>query len=277
MDSEDIRQHWTNWAATYGTGLRATTKSWTAKALEIDALSRRLGQLVAAPAKARVLEVGCGNGVNCVELAQQFSEAHFDGVDYIAEMVAAATENARNRNVADRIQFFVGDILQLDRVAGLESEYDIVFTDRCLINLNTIELQKEGISSLAAKVKVGGHLLMIENSTTSHGEQNRCRGFLDLPPRKPADFNLFLDEAEIHRHLKMIGIELIDVEDFSSLHDLMLYVLVPAINGGAVEYDHPLVEAATLLSKELSATQPSRFGAFGQNRLFVCRKVTPRE
>jgi SAM-dependent methyltransferase len=272
MDSHDIREHWLSWATTYGTDLRATTKTWTAKALEVDALFRRMRNLQSASKTARILEVGCGNGVNCIEIAKSLPHLQFDGIDYVPEMVRAATENARISDVENRVRFFVGDVLQLNRVKGLAQEYDVVFTDRCLINLNTIDLQKRAISSLAERVKAGSYLLMIENSIVSYGAQNDCRMLLGLPPRKPADFNLFFDEDELRPHLKTIDLDLIDVEDFSSLHDLMLYVLVPATNGGVVQYDHPLVEAATVLSKGLSSTQAGSFGAFGQNRLFVCQK-----
>jgi 4-aminobutyrate aminotransferase-like enzyme len=39
MDHERIKEHWRNWAATFGTGLNATTRTGTAKAMEIDALT----------------------------------------------------------------------------------------------------------------------------------------------------------------------------------------------------------------------------------------------
>ncbi|HXP31156.1 MAG TPA: class I SAM-dependent methyltransferase [Stellaceae bacterium] len=271
MESRRIHEHWSNWAATYGTGLRATTKTRTAKALEIDALCRRLNSLLGDKTEARALEVGCGNGINCVALAKALPNMRFDGVDYVPDMVAAARENGRAGGVEARLRFFVGDALHLDEIAGLGSAYDLVFTDRCLVNLNTVEQQKLGITALAAKLRRGGHLLMIENSLTTYGKQNRLRELLGLPPRQPADFNLFFDETEIRPHIRATGLELIDVEDFLSLHDLMLYVLVPAINGGAVDYEHPLVQAAAKLNQEMSATEPGGFGAFGQNRLFVCR------
>jgi SAM-dependent methyltransferase len=273
MDTQEIRQHWSNWASTYGTSLRATTKTWTAKALEIDALYRRLRMVLPDSGSADILEIGCGNGVNCIELAKQIPQGHFDGVDYVDQMVDAAIENVRSSNVAERMRFFVGDVLQLNQLSALKQTYDVVFTDRCLINLNTLDLQMRAITALAAKVKAGGHLLMIENSTTTYDRQNDCRALLGLPRRKPADFNLFFDEAAITKHLGDIGLDLTDVEDFSSLHDLVLYVLVPAINGGEVQYDHPLVEAATTLSKELGAGGSEAFGSFGQNRLFVCRRT----
>jgi predicted O-methyltransferase YrrM len=271
MEASEIHEHWTRWATQYGVNLRATTKAATPKILELDALTRRLRTLFDGAERADILEVGCGNGVNCVALAGALRNLRFDGVDFVQEMVQAAIESAHTAGAAD-VRFFVGDVLEMGTVSGLRAQYDAVFTDRCLINLNTLELQKRAITVLAEKVCRGGHLLMIENTLTTYGEQNRCRQILGLQPRTPASFNLFFDEPAIRAHVDQLGLELQHVEDFISLHDLVLYVLVPAINGGKVDYEHPLVKAATTLSVAISATQPNAFGAFGQNRLFDWRK-----
>jgi SAM-dependent methyltransferase len=262
-------EHWKDWAATYGSSLRATTKTWTAKALELDALQRRLREIGDV---ATVLEVGCGNGVNCLELAKVFPTCTFDGVDYVPEMVAVAEDSRCESDAATRLHFFVGDALDLAVVDGLRGSYDVVFTDRCLINLDDTECQKRAISELSSKVRPDGHLIMIENSTSTYAEQNRCRQLLGLPPRVPESFNVFLEEEAIVAHIAAVGLDVVDIEDFSSLHDLALYVLIPSLNGGKVDYGHPFVEAATTLSIGLAASGRAEFGALGQNRLFCCRK-----
>jgi SAM-dependent methyltransferase len=272
MEQREIQDHWTNWATTYGAELRATTKTWTAKRLEIGALARRLTQLFGNERSVNVLEVGCGNGINCVELAKAFPRMNLDGFDFIPEMIAAARENARAAGVEKQIRLFVGNVLEVAAVHGLDVAYDVVFTDRCLINLNKVELQQNAISLLGDRLKPGGYLLMIENSDLAYGRQNRCRELLGLPPRSPASWNLFIDESKILSHAEALGLQLEDVEDFISLHDLVLYVLVPAINGGEVDYDHPLVQAATKLNLAMSAVDPGAFGSLGQSRLYVYRK-----
>jgi SAM-dependent methyltransferase len=271
MDASQIHDHWTQWATQYGADLRATTKSSTPKVLELEALSRHLRAILGGRSSASVLEVGCGNGVNCLALAQALPKVRFDGVDFVREMVTAANESARSTGQAN-LRFFEGNAAQLDAVVCLESRYDVVFTDRCLINLNTLELQLRALTGLAARLHPDGHLVLIENSMTTYNEQNRCRQILGLPARTPASYNLFFDEDAVRTHVAGLGLELVQVEDFITLHDLVLYVLVPAINGGTVDYEHPLVKAATTLSAGISASKPSAFGAFGQNRLFHWRK-----
>ena len=56
------------------------------------------------------------------------------------------------------------------------------------------------------------------------------------------------------------------VDEFAALHDLVLYVLVPASNGGTVDYGHPVVEAATRLL--LACPGAGGVTSAGQNRLF---------
>ncbi|HZQ18198.1 MAG TPA: class I SAM-dependent methyltransferase [Terriglobales bacterium] len=275
MEMREIKDHWTDWATTYGEQLKATTKTPTIKELEIDVLARAITQVIGTTqASFTMLEVGCGNGLNCMALAQIFPNARIDGLDYVPEMVEAAEAgNAKFRH-SKNLRFHVGNALNLSATSELREVYDIVLTDRCLINLNTIELQKKALVSIARKIKRGGHFAMLENSLQTYEAQNECRALLGMKPRTPALYNLFIDEKEIVPHLDTCGLDLIDVEDFGSLHDLLLYVLLPFTNSGEVDYAHPLVKAATMLSKHTSQTTPSAFGRFGQNRLYLCRKTS---
>ena len=273
MEAAAIQTHWTDWASRYGTDVRATTRCRSAKRVEIEALRRRVASLLGDAHDARLLEVGCGNGVNCIALAQGFPGARIDGIDFVPEMVEAARAGSREAGLADRLRFVVGDVTRLDAVQGIETRYDIVFTDRCLINLETAEAQGEAIATLAARLAAGGHLLMIENCLDTFGAQNAARIALGLEPRTPAAFNRFFTDAEMYAHVEAAGLALVEVEDFASLHDLLLYVLLPAANGGAIEYDHPIVSAAAeLVTVPRDGPRPD-FGAFGQNRLYVCRRA----
>lgn len=271
MNEDEIKEHWEEWAQTYGTSPRATTKTSTAKALELDALTRAFKDILASLPVKRVLEVGCGNGQNCFHLSQAFPLLSFTGVDFIPKMIESARVAKNQLGLKDdRLLFLEGNVLDLQLP---ESTYEIIYTDRCLINLNKDELQKQAISALAKFLPSGGYLVMIENSQQTYAKQNRARELVQLPPRKPAEFNHFFDEEIILPHLRTADLELLKAEDFISLHDLILYVLVPAINGGAVDYQHPLVEVATRLNIGLSFEFPGSLGEFGQNRLFLCRKI----
>ncbi|KJV09124.1 hypothetical protein VZ95_13415, partial [Elstera litoralis] len=174
MTNKAVFEHWTDWAEAYGTALRATTKTPTVKFLELDAFTRHF-QSILGERKADILEVGCGVGLNVLPLAKHFPDLSFDGVDAAAEMIASAQETLGSQDAAvrDRVRFFHGEGVALDTIPGLRDSYDIVFTDRFLINVKPLENQQRIISKMAAKLKPGGYLLMIENSINTFNQQNQ--------------------------------------------------------------------------------------------------------
>jgi SAM-dependent methyltransferase len=272
MKLDEIKDHWRNWANA-GLDFRATTRAATIKRLEIDALARAIRLCDSNETLTLdVLEAGCGNGQNCVALAQIFPQIRFDGFDYIEKMVDSARLLATQNNVSDRTYFTIGDMLAVSN-AKIRDCYDVVFTDRAIINLNTQELQFRAIRSLCSLVRPRGLFLLLENFVETYERQNDCRERLGLQRRSPAAFNVFLNGTQTETFVREFGFELVEVDDFGSLHDLILYVLLPAVNDGRIEYGHPLVEATATLCEKLPSEDRS-FGAFGQNRLFVFRKLT---
>ena len=270
LSSEEIKNHWTNWAHVYKDDLKATTKTPTIKMLEVDALGRAIESInFSNESDVQVLEVGCGNGFNCFPLAQKFSTYTFTGVDYIEEMVANAKASQAANASSKNLTFYQGNILELEKHSGLDLTYDVIFTDRCLINLNTPELQEAALDQLWKKLKPTGHLILIENIQHTHSQQNDLRESLGLGRRIPDSFNLFIDEARLLDYAAS-KLELLKQEDFACLHDVVLYVLVPALNEGRVDYDHPMVSKVTemlLANPELAQS----FNNYGQNRLYLFR------
>ena len=169
------------------------------------------------------------------------------------------------------LSFKGGNIIHLDTNSDLEKSYDVIFTDRCIININSLEQQLKALDQLINKLKSGGYLILIENPTNNYENQNVCREVVGLERRTPADYNLFLDEKAFLEHAKK-KVELIEIEDFGSLHDIVLYVLVPMINGGKIDYEHPIVNATADFLTHTSPKFKNAFGRFGQNRLYLFKK-----
>ena len=274
MDAAEIKMHWETWAREFETDLRATTKARSIKKLEVNALCNAIKKMNFSQNEVLdVLEVGCGNGYNLFALSQLFPHFSFTGVDYIPEMIEhAKTIQGEDKDKYAQIDFQVGDILQLDTNEILRESYPIVFTDRCIINLNSTELQLKALKQLSSKVNAGGYLVVLENTKQNFVRQNDCREVLGLAKRVMPEFNHFLDESEFLGADE--SLELIATDDFGSLHDIVLYVLVPMINQGEIDYDHPLVKVAGDLSSGISEKYETPFGSFGQNRLFLYEKVS---
>lgn len=266
MELKGIREHWVDWATRYEADLRSTTKTPTIKQLEIDAFARAIEAI--APAPRTALEVGCGNLINTLTLARRFPGMRWVATDYLPEMVANSIRNRdKEPDLAGRIDVAQADVRAADATAG--APFDVVICDRVVINLNTWQLQREALDALVKAVRPGGHLLMIENTTGGFAEQNRLRTAVGLAARTAAEFNLFLNDGQVREHLAD-RCDLVCAEDFGSLHDVLLYVLTPLVNGGEVDYGHVLVKAAT----ELTLALPDRLsiGPYGQNRLYVFRR-----
>lgn len=266
-----IHEHWKNWAVTYGTELRATTKTGTAKLIELAELAKTISSLKEQlPVNAKILEIGCGNGHNLFSLYEVFPEYKYEGVDFIDEMISSAEQLRQSKLIEkESINFSVGNVLNLE---CLHEQYDLIFTVRCLINLNTDILQMNAIANIAEKIKSGGYILMLENSTGSYSRQNYLRTLGGLEKREPAEFNHFMNEELVNNKLNSLGFFKVKSNCFSTLHDVVLYVLLPMINGGKVDYENPIVEAAAKLSSALTENGYEMLGDYGQNRLYLYRK-----
>jgi SAM-dependent methyltransferase len=267
----DIEQHWENWAKEFKLDVRATTKTRTIKELEVAALYQAFARTPFFTQTAcRVLEVGCGNGHNCFMLHDLLPHFEFTGVDFIPEMIDNAEKIKYSGSKYDAIHFAVGNVLELDENTSLDEQYQIVFTDRCLINLNTHALQQQALDQLYKKTVPGGYVVLIENVEQTYKKQNALRESVGLQARTPDAYNLFLNEESFLAHASK-NLQLIDAVDFASLHDLILYVLVPMMNNGKVDYDAKIVHSATQLL--LASEKLGRAcGSFGQNRLYLFRK-----
>ncbi len=274
MDLNEIKEHWEKWAREFETDLRATTKTSTIKKLEINAIYKAIEKTHFGRTKdVEVLEVGCGNGYNCFALSELLQDFYFTGVDYVSDMIQNAKKFQTNNPIKySRIKFQVGDILNLENNKDIKNEFDIVFTDRCIINLNTIDLQLKAINQLSKKVSQNGYLIILENFIQNYTRQNDCRKSVGLPKRNPAEYNLFIDEDVLIPYITK-SLELVLIDDFGSLHDVLLYVLIPMISNGEIDYNHPLVKAATELSVSISEKYDNPFGSFGQNRLFLFHRA----
>lgn len=272
MQLDDIKTHWQNWASSFGKDLRATTKGRTAKMIECAAIGRVIERASADRKRTlRVLEVGCGNGFNCSWIAGNYADTVVSGVDYIPDMIDAARQRQADDGIDPaRLSYGVDDALTLATVAD---DFDVVFTNRCIINLNTPELQRQAINRLCDRVAPGGYVMLIENSYEARMRQDLLRQAVDLPTRPIDVFNTFIHDGDIERILTGRGFEVVSSQTISSLHDVVLYILLPMINGGKVDYDHPLVEAAARLNIEMSAALDDSLGTIGQNRNVVGRRL----
>lgn len=279
------RAHWEDWASTYGSDLRATTKCHSIKRLELEAISRHIDGLGGAPA---MLEVGCGNGYNGLALANRHPELRYLGLDFSAEMIGHAVAAVRDApaQVADRVAFHVGDARRLAAPLTLDgadvshvgaawappvAAVDLVLTNRMLINLASADEQLDAMRRIRSMLVPGGRFLMLENSVQTHARLNDVRVALGLPVRPAAQFNHFIDERAVIAPFAQ-EMTLRDVEDLGAIHDLLLYAVEPKLSDGEVTYDSPLLTVVTEALLALGRSAGEQL-PFGQNRLWVWERA----
>ena len=185
-------------------------------------------------------------------------------------------------DVARRMAFGVGDARELRPPLDLDGDgpshagdawelpaqsVDLVLTNRMLINLASADEQLAAMRRFKSLLEPGGLFLMLENSVQTHARLNGVRTALGLPERPAATFNLFIDEADVIAPFQD-EMELLDVEDFGAIHDLLLYAVEPRLGDGEVHYDSALLSTVTEALLGLGADAGSRL-PFGQNRLWV--------
>lgn len=252
---EEIREYWDDNARRHRAGLAATTPDPLAKELEVAALKRALDPAL------DTLEVGCGNGYNLFSLAVTFSGA-LTGVDFAPAMIEVANETARTRLDAARFRFEVASVL--DDLSRL-GKFQQVFTDRCLINLTSLDEQVAGLENLARALPVGGRLALVESTRQGQECINSFRQQVGLTTIPYHWHNLYLDEAaflaRVPRYLRHIA-----TDNFASLY----FVISRVFNAKLT----PVGQAPDYLAEinKIAAALPS-FGDCAPLKLFLFERV----
>jgi SAM-dependent methyltransferase len=102
----------------------------------------------------RALDLGCGLGRACIELARRGWQC--DGVDFVPQAIAQAQRRATAAGVAERIRFHVAPVT---RLGFLQSPYDLALDVGCLHGQRGDELYAYA-AELSRLVRPGGHYLL---------------------------------------------------------------------------------------------------------------------
>ncbi len=207
-----------------------------------------------------VLDVGCGNGDTLVRLALERGCTGV-GVDFATEMIDAARAASASRGCGGTLGFRVGAVPGLPTDLGA---FDYALSERCLINVDTVEAQHEAFRDIMRHVKPAGRYLMIESFRQGLERTNELRAILDLEPIEPPWHNLFLDEATV---AGWAGDEFAvdEVVPFSSTYHFLsrvVYARLARDRGEELRYDSDINRLACRLPI---------VGDFGPVRLWVWR------
>lgn len=210
----NIKEYWDSRAELHRGNPLATTDDVFLRELEFKALSRAIRDL---KVEGWVLDVGCGDGFTTIRLADEFPELEFHGIDYSEKMI----EIAQGRG--SRVEFSVGDVTDLSQ----HPQYDLIISDRCLINLKTTPEQFTAIEQIAKHTR---YFVAIENFIEGHNAMNKarvCVGLEEIPVRW---HNLYFMKGMFMREVAK-HFDHIIWDDFASSYYFATRVVCPASCG----------------------------------------------
>ena len=186
-DPKKISEHYTSQAKLYNISPKSTMKDQFIRALEVSKLRETLTKL--SNKNTKVLEVGCGNGYTISKLSKKL-ECNFVGIDSNQQMIQLASKRRLKK-----IIFSKQSILEPKFRSGM---FDIVFTQRCLINLISWKSQKTALNQIHRLLKKDGFLVLLEAFDDGLKELNQARHIMGLEKISPAWHNLYINKTKLH-------------------------------------------------------------------------------
>ncbi|MEK7462346.1 MAG: class I SAM-dependent methyltransferase [Patescibacteria group bacterium] len=258
-DIAEVQEMWNEAARAKKDSPLATTHDRILRDLEIAAILKRIPE---GKKTLKVLDIGCGNGFSTLEYAKARSH-EFHGIDFSPEMVkyAEAAKKKAIKKLKGKVSFAEGDAL---KVTAKDGTYDIVTTDRCIVNLVTLEDQKASIKEIHRLLKKGGRAIICEGTMQGFTNINNLRKLAKLPIMKNHWHNIYLDETKLEPVMRKY-FEVIEIDPFAST-----YYIASRIFNALAATDPSKPDYFSKINK-VAATMPS-FGEYSPLKVWYLKK-----
>ena len=243
-DPTKISQHYTSQAKLYNTSPKSTMKDQFIRSLEVSKLRETLTKL--SGKNTRILEVGCGNGYTVSKLSKKL-ESNFVCIDANKEMIQLAKKR-RLKKIVFRKQ----SILESTFRSGT---FDIVFTQRCLINLTSWKSQKIALNQIHRLLKKDGFLVLLEAFDDGLKDLNQARRMIGLEKISPPWHNLHLNKSKLRDFIQKKFVngdsksKQLTYDNFLSSYYFGSRVLYPGLleKKSQIKYNNKFVEFFSLM------------------------------
>lgn len=212
-----VKEHYKKEAKENNLSLTSTMADVSTRRLEIENIL-----LYLKPGK-KCLEVGCGNGAASIEISKKI-KLDLTATDFSSDMIALAKKQS-TKGIKGKIVFKEEDVLKIN----YDKEFDVVFTERCIINLLNWEDQKMALKNMATALKKGGILFLVEAFQDGLDELNNARKDLGLDQIGPAYHNFYLNKEKVIEYLKGEQLHIAQENNFLSSYFFGSRVLYPAL------------------------------------------------
>ncbi len=171
-------------------------------------------------------DIGCGDAQATLRYAAKVHQCvGFERSEYLRKKATEAATKSGLRNIIIKS----GDILEM---INLPEKFDVIVTQRVLINLVSWEEQKQALINIYNALKPGGRYIMIENTEDAFLALNQMRAEVKLESIPKHWHNLFLDYEKLMAFLEG-KFQLVDFHDFGLYYFLTrVYVQIFAMFKG---------------------------------------------
>jgi ubiquinone/menaquinone biosynthesis C-methylase UbiE len=235
--NEQIKKYWDTRAIENAQSSETTTNDVYLRELEICTLIQAIKDT--GLSEGTILDAGCGDGYSTIRISKELTTFRFVGIDYSENMIEIAQRRLREDGNPGTIEFIVADIEKL--FPSFHSrKFDIVITDRCLINLDSTKAQYEVMRQIQQMLKPSGYYIAIENFLEGQKKLTELRQAVGLPEIPIRWHNLFFDESDFIAFAKSIFC-FVRVVNFSSAYYFatrVIYSLLCKIRNEQPDYRH---------------------------------------
>lgn len=237
-------------------------------------LKKRSYELMEVDSDSKILDVGCGPGIDTLALSKIISDlGHITGLDLDGEMIDLANKKAAMENLSHRVTHDIGDanLLPYD-----DNTFDSV---RCERLLQHLESPEKALGEMIRVAKKDGYIVVADTDLTTMSID--CDDFdLELKMRRvysTASRNGYIGR-NLYRMFKEYGLSKIRVEIFPfhiTDFELARFLLqAPLAEKKAIQEKYISSNEIDVFYKNLSTlASQGLFFAYGNMLLVVARKA----
>lgn len=232
-----------------GKNLYVTSPDFNLREIEIKFIIDTVKKLYPRDEQLKIIDIGCGNGLTDLRLAQSIS-ADIIGTDFSKAMIEGA-EYLRNKfEDMDIIPIFkIGDARKIEYP---DNYFDVVISQRLIMNLPDEETQKAVIAEARRVLKKNGLFIMVE------GTRNGLRRLNDFREKMGLDAildksetnvsSLKFEEEEIEPFLKKY-FKIINKQHFGMYYFISRVIHPLLVSPGQPRYDAKINEIARKIAE----------------------------
>ncbi|MDZ5724898.1 class I SAM-dependent methyltransferase [Acetobacterium sp. K1/6] len=237
-----IKSYWEEQAKIYGSDPSATTQDVFLRKIEINYICDFLSGF---DTPLKVLDIGCGNGYSTLQYKKRVNIHSYVGADYSEKMI----QNAKRELKKEELSGVVFKVMDVMKLSEYKEKFDIIISDRCLINLGGSENRRKAVSEIFKCLYKSGKYLLIENFIEGQIEFNKLREQQGLDEIQVRWHNSFFSKDELERVIKNYFI-MDRFENISSLYYLatrVIYSKICMIEEREPDYENKIYEVASEL------------------------------